>query len=103
MNSNKARGQTSPDAAERRSDVASEQSDQPEAPPKRQRDEEVSCLPRNEKIRLVVLGLALLALLAGFLLYLSSGTVLPLFGTMVVAFLGYKRLDAWLGTDEANT
>jgi len=64
--------------------------------------EEASCLLRNEKIRLIALGLALLALLAGFLLYLLSRSVLPLFGTMVFAYLGYRRFDAWLNTPEPS-
>ena len=75
-------------------------SDQPEEPPQRWGEGEVSCLPRHEKIRLLVLGLALLVLLAGFLLYLLGRTILPLFGAMIVACLGYRRLDAWLDTSE---
>ena len=75
-------------------------SDHPEEPPQRGGEGEASCLPRHEKIRLLVLGLALLVLLAGLLLYLLGGTILPLFGTTIVAFLGYRRLDAWLDTPE---
>ncbi len=102
MDENKTREQTSPDAAERRSELVCDQSEQPEASPQRRGDEEVSCLPRNEKIRLIVLGLGLLALLVGLLLYLLSRSVLPLFGTMVVSFLGYRRIDAWLDTAERS-
>ena len=102
MDENKAREQNPPDSAHRRSELACDQSDQPEEPPQRWRGEEVSCLLRNEKIRLIVLGLGLLALLTGFLLYLLSRTVLPLFGTMVVVLLGYRRLDAWLTTAERS-
>jgi hypothetical protein len=75
-------------------------SDQPEEPPQRQGEEEISCLPRHEKIRLVVLGLALLLLLAGFLLYLLFRTIFPLFGVVTVTFLGYWGMDAWLATSE---
>ena len=99
MDENKAREQVFPAAAEGRSELVS---DQLEEPPQRQGAGEVCCLPRNEKIRLIVLGLALLVLLAGFLLYLIGGTVLPLFGTLVVAYLGYRRLDAWLDTAEQS-
>jgi hypothetical protein len=56
----------------------------------------MSCLLRNEQIRIVVLSLALLALLVSFLATFFSGAILPLFGTMVFVFLGYRRLDAWL-------
>jgi hypothetical protein len=97
MDENQARENPSLKPAERCSEEMSALS---EEPPQRWRAGEAPCLTRNEKIRLVALGLGLLALLVGFLLYLSSGTVLPLFGTMVVAFLGYRRLDARLDTEE---
>ena len=67
-----------------------------EEPGQRRQDRDIPCLPRNEKIRLIIQGLGLLVLLAGFLLFLFSGTVLPLFGTMVIVLLGYRRIDAWL-------
>jgi hypothetical protein len=62
----------------------------------RRPDRNMPCLPRNEQIRLVVLSLALFALLVSFLPVFFSGAILPLFGTMVVVFLGYRRFDAWL-------
>lgn len=65
-------------------------------PPYRQGDGKECSLPHSEKVRLIVLCLALLAVLAGFLFYLFSRTNLPLFAAMVIAFLGYRRLDAWL-------
>jgi len=77
-------------------------SDPLEEPPQRWRTGEVPWLPRNEKIRLFILGSSLLALLVGFLLFLFSGTTLPLFGTMVVAFLGYRYTDARLDTSERS-
>src|SRR5215469_7588345 len=67
-----------------------------EEPDQRWQDRDIACLSRNEKIRLIIQGLGLLVLLAGFLFFLSSGTVLPLFGTMVIVLLGYRRIDAWL-------
>jgi hypothetical protein len=67
-----------------------------EKPDQRRPDRDASALPRIEEIRLVVLGLALLALLVCFLLDFFAGTILPLFVTMVIVFLGYRRLDAWL-------
>jgi hypothetical protein len=73
-----------------------EVSDALEEPDQRRQDRDRPCLPRNEQIRLIVLGLALLALLVGFLLDFITGAILPLFGTIVVVFLGYRRLDAWL-------
>lgn len=67
-----------------------------EEPDQRRPDRNMPCLLRNEQIRLVVLSLALLALLVSFLLVFLTGAILPLFGTMVIVFLGYRRLDAWL-------
>ena len=67
-----------------------------EKPDQRRPDRDTSVLSRIEEIRLVVLGLALLALLVCFLLDFFAGTILPLFVTMVIVFLGYRRLDAWL-------
>ncbi len=99
MDENQAREYSSLNPAERCSEEMSALS---EEPPQRWRAGEAPCLPRNEKIRLIALGLGLLALLVGFLLYLSSGTVLPLFGTMVVAFLGYKRIDARFDTSKRS-
>ncbi len=77
-----------------------EVSDALEEPDQRRQDRDTPCLPRNEQIRLIVLGLALLALLVGFLLDFITGAILPLFGTIVVVFLGYRRLDAWLDPHE---
>jgi Flp pilus assembly protein TadB len=69
-----------------------------EEPDQRRRDG--ACLLRNEKIRLISLGLGLLLLLASFVLFLLGGTVLLLSVTIVVVFLGYRRLDAWLDATE---
>jgi hypothetical protein len=77
-----------------------EVSDALEEPDQRRPDRDRPCLPRNEQIRLIVLGLALLALLVGFLLDFITGAILPLFATMVVVYLGYRRLDTWLDTHE---
>lgn len=51
-----------------------------EQPGQRWQGENGVCQPRSEKIRLIVLGLALFVLLASFLLFLFSGIVLPLLG-----------------------
>lgn len=67
-----------------------------EGPDQRRQDRDITCLLRNEKIRLIIQGLGLLVLLAGFLLFFFSGTVLPLFGTIVIVLLGYRCIDTWL-------
>lgn len=73
-----------------------EGSDPPEEPDQRWQERHTPGLPHEEQICLVFVGLALLALLAGFLLDRFTGAVFPLFATMVVAYVGYRRLDAWL-------
>jgi hypothetical protein len=99
MDENQAREYPSLNPAERCSE---EVSALPEEPPQRWRAGEAPCLSHNERIRLVILGLGLLALLMGFLLFLFSGIVLPLFGTMVTTFLGYRYIDARLDTSERS-
>ena len=62
-----------------------------------QRSQEINVqreLP-NERIRLVIIGVALLTMFLSFLLWLFTRTVLPLFVMIVVAYLGYRQLDAW--------
>ena len=71
-------------------------------PDQRWQDLQLQCLLRNEKIRLVIIGAALLALILSFLVFLRAGTVLPLFVTMVVSFLGYRRIDRHLDTSERS-
>src|ERR1700726_3285582 len=77
-----------------------EGSDLQEEPDQRRRDWDRTGPTHNECIRFIAMGVALLALLAGFLFYLFSRTVLPLLGAMVVAFVGYRCLDAWLDRTE---
>lgn len=101
MKENETQGHPSSTPAEGHGD-SEKGSDLAEEPDQPQSNQDSTCLTRNERIRLIVLGLGLLALLVSFLLYLFSGTVLPLFGTMVVAFLVYRRIDAWLGTAERS-
>ena len=97
MEENEIRERSSPARVDGRSQVGDDLLAEPD---QRWQNRCTPGLPREEKIRLMVLGLALLALLEGFLLFLSAGTVLPLFGTMVVAFLGYRRIDTWLDADK---
>ena len=49
---------------------------------------------RNERIRLLLLGIGMLALLMGLLLDLFCRTFLPLFVVLVVVYLGYRSVDA---------
>lgn len=52
-----------------------------------------ACILRHEKIRLEVLCGSLLLMLMSFILFFTTGAILPLFITIVVVFLFYKWLD----------
>jgi hypothetical protein len=100
MKENETREQPSTAAAV---DGCSEEMGDPvDEPDQRWQDPQLQCMLRNEKIRLVIIGAALLAMILSFLVFLRAGTVLPLFVTMVVAFLGYRRIDRRLDTSERS-
>jgi len=100
MKENETREQPSTAAA---GDGCSEEiGDHVDEPDQRWQDRQLQCLLRNEKIRLVIIGMALLAMILSFLVFLRTGTVLPLFVTMVVAYLGYRRIDRRLDTSERS-
>ena len=100
MKENETREQPSTAAA---GDGCSEEIGDPiDEPDQQWQDLQLQCLLRNEKIRLVIIGMALLAMILSFLVFLRTGTVLPLFVTMVVAFLGYRRIDRRLDTSERS-
>jgi hypothetical protein len=100
MKENETREQPSTDAA---GDGCSEEMGDPlDEPDQRWQDLQFQCLLRNEKIRLAIIGAALLALILSFLVFLRTGNVLPSFVTMVVAFLGYRRIDRHLDTSERS-
>jgi hypothetical protein len=100
MKENETREQPSTDAVVDR--CSEEMGDPVDEPDQRWQDLQLQCLLRNEKIRLVIIGAALLAMILSFLVFLRTGTVLPLFVTMVVAFLGYRRIDRRLDTSERS-
>jgi len=97
MQENEAQEQSSTAAAG--DGWSGELSDPADEPDQRWQDLQLRCLLRNEKLRLVTIGAALLTLTLSFLVFLRTGTVLPLFITMVVAFLGYRRIDRHLDPD----
>ena len=100
MKGNETREQPSTDAVV---DRCSEEMGDPVAEPdQRWQDLQLQCLLRNEKIRLIIIGAALLAMILSFLVFLRTGTILPLFVTMVAAFLGYRRIDRRLDTSERS-
>ena len=85
-----------------RSNSPEEGSEPVEEPDQRRQDGHMQRLGQNEKIRLVILGVALLAMILSFLVFLRTGTVLPLFVTMVVVYLCYRRINRYLDTSERS-
>ena len=59
------------------------------------------CLPRHEKIRIAFLCVSLLVVIASFILFVAAGTVLPLFGSIIVAYLLYRGIDRYLSKTES--
>jgi len=93
--------QEHPPAALAAGDAQREKVDDPvNEPDQRWQELQMQRLLRHERIRLFILGIGLLGLLAGFLLYSFAGTIFPLFATMVVTYLGYRRIGAWLDAHE---
>jgi len=92
-----------PDASPHmKSNEPEEVSEPVEEPDQRRQDMHMQRWRRNEKIRLVMIGVALLALILSFLVFLFSGTVLPIFVTMVVVYLCYRYIDRHLDKSEAS-
>jgi hypothetical protein len=57
----------------------------------------------NERIRLVIIYIGLLAIILSAALFLFTGTIVALFGTIVIVPLFYRRVDVHLGKSEAST
>jgi len=86
----------------RKSKVPEEVSEPVEEPDQRRQDMQMQCLLRNEKIRLVIIGVALLAIILSAVLFLFTRSVLPLFVTIVVVPLFYRRVGTYLEKSEAS-
>jgi hypothetical protein len=69
----------------------------------RSQDTHIQRLLRNERIRLVVIGLGLLAIILSAVLFLFTRSIVALFGTIVVVPLFYWCVDVYLNKSEATT
>ncbi len=80
-----------------------EESSEPEEEPEQQwRKRQKERLLRNEKIKVLIICIGLLALLVSFLLFLYTGDFLPLFGTIVIVYPFCRWLDAYPDTSEIS-
>jgi hypothetical protein len=98
MRGNEALEQSSYPHPTMRSSLPEEMSELDEEPDQQSQDRQPHRLVRNKKMILVILCVALLEMLLGILLLLFTRDMLPLFGTLVVVFLLYRRIDVYLDT-----
>jgi hypothetical protein len=68
----------------------------------RSQDTHMQRLLRNERIRLVIIGIGLLAIILSAVLFLFTGSVVALFVTIVVVLLFYRCVDVYLDKSEAS-
>ena len=85
-----------------KSNAPEEVSEPIEEPDQRRQDMQMRHLPRNEKIRLVIIGVALLVVILGAVLFLFTRSIVPLFVTIVVVPLFYRCVDVYLDKSEAS-
>jgi len=57
---------------------------------------------RNERIRLVIICIGLLAIILSAVLFLFTGTSVVLFVTIVIVPLFYRSVDVYLGKSEVD-
>jgi hypothetical protein len=58
---------------------------------------------RNERIRLVIISIGLLAIILSTVLFLLTGSIVALFVTIIVVPLCYRCVDVYLDTSESST
>ncbi len=85
-----------------KSNTPEEGSELVEEADQRSQDMHMQRLLRNERIRLVIIGLGLLAIILSAVLFLFTGSIVALFVTIVVVPLFYWSVDVYLGKSEAS-
>ena len=72
-----------------------------EEPDQRRQDMHIQRLLRNERIRLVSIGIGFLAIILNAVLFLFTRSIVALFVTIVVVPLFYRCVDMYLDKSEA--
>ena len=85
-----------------KSNTPEEGSELVEEPDQRSQDTHMQRLLRNERIRLVIIGIGLLAIILSAALFLFTGSIVALFVTIVVVPLFYRCVDVYLDKSEAS-
>ena len=86
-----------------KSKTPEERSELVEEADQRSQDIHMQRLLRNERIRLVIIGLGLLAISLSAVLFLFTGSIVALFLTIVIVPLFYRCADIYLDTSESST
>jgi hypothetical protein len=86
-----------------KSNTPEEGSELVEEADQRSQDTYLQRLLRNERIRLVIIGIGLLAIILSTVLFLFTGSIVVLFVTIVVVPLFYRSVDVYLGKSEASS
>ena len=68
----------------------------------RSQDMHMQRLLRDERIRLIFIGLGLFMIILSAALFLFTGFIVALFATVVVVPLFYRSIDVYLGKSEAS-
>jgi hypothetical protein len=84
-----------------KSNMPKEGSELVEEADQRSQDTHMQRLLRNERIRLVIIGIGLLAIILSAVLFLFTGSIVALFGTIAVVPLFYRSVDVYLDKSEA--
>ena len=84
-----------------KSNTPEEGSELVEEADQRSQDMQMQRLLRNERIRLVIIGIGLLAIILSAVLFLFKGSIVTLFVTIVVVPLFYRCVDVYLDKSEA--
>jgi hypothetical protein len=90
------------DPAPVKSNMPEEGSELVEETDQRSQDTYMQRLLRNERIRLVIIVIGLLAIILGAVLFLFTGSIAALFVTIIVVPLFYRCVDVYLGKSEAS-
>ena len=85
-----------------KSNIPEEGSELIEEPDQRSQDTHMQRLLRNERIRLVIIGIGFLAIILSAVLFLFTRSIVALFVTIVVVPLFYRCVDMFLDKSEAS-
>ena len=85
-----------------KSKTPEERSELVEVADQRSQDIHMRILLHNERIRLVIIGLGLLAIILSAVLFHFTGSIVALFVTIVIVPLFYRSVDSYLDTSEAS-